>query len=190
MLNFWVWNVGVLGIIGLLNAYYGWKSWRSFNAAYDVLKSSDKKSSTTTKDEITMARDLQADINREWNTYAIEEIISAFTVQPLIPYWYAAVGMCEGEDWHPRCPEDWQKEVWRLANEEEERKGRNRKNKEDKRNGKSKKGKKGEKEEDYEVWEETDDDAPEDENTGIPTNSDEVVDEPVDPLALETLIDF
>lgn len=43
MLNFWVWNVGVLGIIGLLNAYYGWKSWRSFNAAYDVLKSSDKK---------------------------------------------------------------------------------------------------------------------------------------------------
>ena len=53
----------------------------------------------------------------EWNTYAIEDLISAFTLTPLIPYWYAAQGKCEGEEKHWNCPKDWDEEKHQIRKE-------------------------------------------------------------------------
>ena len=80
---------------------------------------------------------MQADIQREWNAYAIEEIFSYFSLYPLIPYWYAAMGLCDGYDideWHEACPEDWQKQVWENAHlDREVDKEKKRRMEEDKR---------------------------------------------------------
>jgi hypothetical protein len=128
---------------------------------------------------------VQADIQREWNTYGLEEIISAFTIVPLIPYWYAATGLCEGydpENWNENCPEDWQKDVWELFEEErEEERG----SKRDKKGGDKKKpmkkdgDKKKERKEEVENWENEQADVAD-------PNGDAVIDadELVDPLTL------
>ena len=62
------------------------------------------------------------------------------------------MGYCEGYDvskWHERCPEEWQKDVWRLAHKDrkEGRKQREKKKKEEM----EKKGK-GRNEADYDSW--------------------------------------
>ena len=111
MANYYVWEWGVLMTFGILNAVYGVMSWISYDNAYRELKKKDSVTNSKTK---IIAKALQADIMREWNSYAIEDIISAFTLTPLLPYWYVAMGMCEGETPHWNCPEDWDdtKEEW------------------------------------------------------------------------------
>jgi len=44
--------------------------------------------------------------------------MSIITIFPSMPYFYAAMGYCDGEDtskWHRRCPYDWKEELWRRA---------------------------------------------------------------------------
>ena len=120
MANFYVWEWGVLFAFGILNMVYGVMSWLSYDAAYKELAKKNNVKNTKTQ---TIAKALQADIIREWNSYAIEDIISAFTLTPLIPYWYVSMGMCEGGDEnHWNCPEDWdeQKEEWFPEQRKEE----------------------------------------------------------------------
>ena len=99
-LNFLVWQVGVMHGIGLLTSVYGWMSWKTYDEAYETRRNRKGDKCET---EIAAATAAQADIQREWNTYAIEEIMSFFTLYPLIPYFYAAMGKCDGWDtseWH------------------------------------------------------------------------------------------
>lgn len=79
---------------------------------------------------------------REWNSYAVEDIISAFTLTPLLPYWYVAMGMCDGNELHWNCPEDWSetKDQWFSEETREMEEGSDHEE--------------GEHEEDYEIWEE------------------------------------
>ena len=178
-LNFYVWEIGVFFGFGILNAVYGWMSWKTYDEAYGTRRNRRKDKSVT---EIAAATAVQADIQREWNAYAIEEIMSFFTIYPLIPYFYAAMGYCEGydvEQWHERCPEDWQKDVWEMAHWDREE---GREEREGKKGKMEKKGK-GKKEEDYEVWEE-DEDEVEEEEEPIVDPSDETISDPTDPFGL------
>ena len=178
-LNFYVWEIGVFFGFGILNAVYGWMSWKTYDEAYGTRRNRRKDKSVT---EIAAATAVQADIQREWNAYAIEEIMSFFTIYPLIPYFYAAMGYCEGydvEQWHERCPEDWQKDVWEMAHWDREE---GREERERKKDMMEKKGK-GKKEEDYEVWEE-DEDEVEEEEEPIVNPADETIDDPTDPFGL------
>ena len=62
------------------------------------------------------------------------------------------MGYCEGYDvskWHKKCPEEWQKDVWRFAHKD--RKGRKQREK-NKKEEMEKTGK-GKNVADYEVWE-------------------------------------
>lgn len=85
---------------------------------------------------------------REWNSYAIEDIISAFTLTPLVPYWYAAMGKCSSEDDeenHWQCPENWDEGMKKEEKYDDESEPEGEENVE-------------EPEEDFEVWEEKDGD--------------------------------
>ena len=120
ILNYYVWTVGVFMGVGILNAVYGWMSWKTYDEAYGVRRNRKDNKSIQ---EISAATAVQADIVREWNAYSVEEIFSYFTLYPLIPYWYAAMGLCDGYDidqWHENCPEDWQKKAWERAHRDRE----------------------------------------------------------------------
>ena len=86
----------MLTIFGILNAIYAGMSAYAYDQAYLAMRS--KKAKTTGAAKAAIAKALQADIMREWNSYGIEDIISAFTLTPLVPYWYAAMGKCSGEE--------------------------------------------------------------------------------------------
>jgi len=95
-INYLVWEWGVLTIFGILNAIYVGMSAYAYDQAFKELRTRKGKVVDPVKE--ATAKALQADIMREWNSYAIEDIISAFTLTPLVPYWYAAMGMCSSED--------------------------------------------------------------------------------------------
>jgi len=160
-LNFFVWEWGVLGIFGLLNATYAILSSYAYDSAYKAMR---RKNATTKPEEAAAAKELQADIQMEWNTYAIEDFVTAFTLTPLIPYWYAANGKCDGPEVHQSCPEDWDSEAFM-----EEKNGDDASDVE---------AVEGSEPEDFEVWEEKDGDMEE------PEDEDEIVEEPVDPIGL------
>uniref|UniRef100_A0A7S3MK97 Uncharacterized protein n=1 Tax=Favella ehrenbergii TaxID=182087 RepID=A0A7S3MK97_9SPIT len=175
MLNFYVWEWGVLFGYGILNAVYGIFSWLSYDAAFKQL---DKKTKTLDSKNAT-ATALQADIMREWNSYAIEDIVSTMMTAPLIPYWYTAMGMCEEDDPHFNCPEDWQEDKleW-FREDEDERRGQHHPKEDDS----DEEGEGSDDEEDYEIWEkEQDIDSDDLDEKQV---DDEVVDEPIDPFAL------
>jgi len=89
-----------------------------------------------------------------------------------MPYFYAAMGYCEGTDvskWDKKCPYEWQEELWRRA-EWEKRGG-----------GMKKADKEAEKEEDegQEVWAEEEED---EEEEFDPNADDAIIDDPEDPF--------
>ena len=75
--NFFVWEIGVFWGIGILNLIYGGLSWFSHLRAYLVR---ENKLKNKTPADIAGATALQADIQREWNAYAIQEITSFFAI--------------------------------------------------------------------------------------------------------------
>ena len=75
--NFFVWEIGVFWGIGILNLVYGGLSGLSHYWSHHVRVNSLKD---YTAAEIAGATALQADIQREWNAYAIQEITTFFAV--------------------------------------------------------------------------------------------------------------
>ena len=187
MLNFYVWELAVFGGIGILTSIYGWMSWKTYDEAYSERRN---RRGDKTAAQMAAGKAAQYEIQVEWNAYAIEEIFSIFSLYPLIPYWYAAMGMCEGwdiEEWHERCPEDWQKDVWEMAHHDREEGRDAKKKREAMERRKKEEWEKNRAKKEKDVWEVSEDEEPEEteepENK-VPDNNDENIDDPVDPFTL------
>ena len=147
---------------GILNIIYAIMTQYTYDEAYKQVK--DKTAYSTD------ANSLMDELDTEWNSYMIEDIVTAITVTPMIPYWYAAQGKCEGDEWHYSCPEEgWDRDLIREEDDEDRERREDREDMDRRRER-----------EDYEMWEEESDegecsDPEEDEDEEF---EDEIVPEP------------
>ena len=107
--------------------------------------------------------------------------MSIITIFPSMPYFYAAMGYCDGEDtskWHRRCPYDWKEELWRRAEWER---------RDEIAYERKKKASMAEKEEDrgQEVWTEEEEEEPVEID---PNAGDESIEDPEDPFNFMTMV--